>query len=306
MKGRFELLPDFFKLTMVFSFYLTMYLVAALFSAGVCKMIYGVNFFDSGAASLDLSNAVNLSATKLFQLISSLIVFIGTTAVATYFIASKPMQFLGLTISPIAITVLLAMATMVMIIPFINYTFALNSMLNLPDWMNNLEKEANGFTEAFLKMNSPADLIYNLIIIALIPAIGEELLFRGLIQQLLKGMFNNIHLAVLFSAIFFSSMHLQFYGFLPRMILGMVLGYLFVWSGSLWLPIAAHFVNNAATILFSYFAEYLPFNQDTIGVEKSQTFILIASVVLCWLMMWAIEYLYSKKKTDNPDELNVE
>jgi hypothetical protein len=258
-------------------------------------MIYGVNFFDSGAASLDLGNAVNLSATKLFQLISSLIVFIGTTAIATYFIAIKPFQFLGLTKAPIVITVLLAMATMVLITPFINYTFALNSMLNLPDWMSNLEKEANGFTEAFLKMKTPGDLIYNLIIIALIPAIGEELLFRGLIQQLLKGMFNNIHLAVLFSAIFFSSMHLQFYGFLPRMILGMVLGYLFVWSGSLWLPMAAHFANNAATILFSYFAKYLPFNQDTIGVEKSQTFILIASVVLCWLMMWAIEFLYHKK-----------
>ena len=303
MKGRFELLPDFFKLTLVFSFYLTMYLVAALFSAGICKMIYGVNFFDSSAATLDLSNAVNLSATKLFQLISSLIVFIGTTVIATYFIASKPMQFLGLTKLPIALTVLLAIFTMLLITPFVNYTYALNAMLNLPDWMGALEKEANGFTEAFLKMRNPVDLIYNLIIIALIPAIGEELLFRGLIQQLLKGMFNNIHLAVLFSAIFFSSMHLQFYGFLPRMILGMVLGYLFVWSGSLWLPVAAHFVNNAATILFSYFAQYLSFNQDTVGIEKSQSVILIASVVLCWLMMWGIEFLYSAKRIKTPGDV---
>ena len=303
MKGRFELLPDFFKLTLVFSFYLTMYLVAALFSAGICKMIYGVNFFDSSAATLDLNNAINLSATKLFQLISSLIVFIGTTVIATYFIASKPMQFLGLTKSPIALTVLLAIFTMLLITPFVNYTYALNAMLNLPDWMGALEKEANGFTEAFLKMRNPVDLIYNLIIIALIPAIGEELLFRGLIQQLLKGMFNNIHLAVLFSAIFFSSMHLQFYGFLPRMILGMVLGYLFVWSGSLWLPVAAHFVNNAATILFSYFAQYLPFNQDTVGIEKSQSVILIASVVLCWLMMWGIEFLYSAKRIKTPGDV---
>ncbi len=295
MKGRFDLLPDFFKLTLVFSFYLTMYLVSALVSAGVCQLIYGVNFFDSGAQSFDLSNPTNLAAIKLFQLISSLIVFIGTTGIATYFIAKQPLQFLGLTKMPIALTIILAMATMLLITPFINYTFAMNSMLDLPDWMSSLEKEASGFTEAFLKMKGPGDLIYNLLIIALIPAIGEELLFRGLIQQLLKGMFNNVHLAVLFSAIFFSSMHMQFYGFLPRMILGMVLGYMFVWSGSLWLPIIAHFVNNAATILFSYYAENMPFNQDTIGVDKSQTFILIASVTLCWFMMWGIKIMYEKK-----------
>ena len=176
MKGRFDLLPDFFKLTLVFSFYLTMYLVSALVSAGVCQLIYGVNFFDSGAQSFDLSNPTNLAAIKLFQLISSLIVFIGTTGIATYFIAKQPLQFLGLTKMPIALTIILAMATMLLITPFINYTFAMNSMLDLPDWMSSLEKEASGFTEAFLKMKGPGDLIYNLLIIALIPAIGEEVI----------------------------------------------------------------------------------------------------------------------------------
>jgi membrane protease YdiL (CAAX protease family) len=84
--------------------------------------------------------------------------------------------------------------------------------------------------------------------IAVLPAVGEELLFRGVIQKLFSKITRSHHWGIWISAILFSALHLQFYGFIPRLLLGAMFGYLLVWSGSLWLPILAHFINNAAAV----------------------------------------------------------
>ena len=101
-------------------------------------------------------------------------------------------------------------------------------------------------------MDSLLDLGINLILIAIIPAVGEELLFRGYLQESFSKWLQNAHLAIIFSAFLFSAIHLQFHGFFPRFILGILLGYLFFWSGSIMIPIFAHFVNNALVVIFSY------------------------------------------------------
>src|SRR5207344_1198984 len=102
------------------------------------------------------------------------------------------------------------------------------------------------------KGTSVLSLAINLFIIAFLPALGEELFFRGMMQKLFSQLTKNNHLAIIITSIIFSAIHLQFYGFLPRMVLGIFLGYLLVWSGSLWLPILAHFVNNASAVLFTF------------------------------------------------------
>ena len=89
--------------------------------------------------------------------------------------------------------------------------------------------------------------------IALLPAVGEELIFRGIIQRILKNLFRSGHLSVWVTAFVFSAIHFQFYGFLPRFILGLVFGYLFLWSETLWLPVIAHFINNGVLLLLVYF-----------------------------------------------------
>ena len=129
------------------------------------------------------------------------------------------------------------------------------------------EEQAAALTEAFLKMSTPGELIFNLFMIALIPAIGEELLFRGIVQNIFSRWLKNNHAAVWFTAILFSAMHMQFYGFIPRLMLGAMLGYLLVWSGNLWWPIIAHFVNNAAAVIFSYLFQnkFIDLDPDTIG-----------------------------------------
>jgi membrane protease YdiL (CAAX protease family) len=101
-------------------------------------------------------------------------------------------------------------------------------------------------------MNHLGDLLLNLLVIAIVPAIGEELLFRGYLQQSFSNWLSNPHVAIIVTAVLFSAIHLHFQAFLPRFILGVLLGYLFYWSGSLWLPILAHFANNAQAVIISY------------------------------------------------------
>ena len=89
--------------------------------------------------------------------------------------------------------------------------------------------------------------------IALLPALGEELMFRGVLQRLFHDWTKNIHVSIFLAALVFGLFHLQFYGLLPRVFLGMVLGYLFYWTGSLWVPIFVHFMNNASAVIAAYF-----------------------------------------------------
>ena len=101
-------------------------------------------------------------------------------------------------------------------------------------------------------MHTIWDLFYTILVIAVVPAVGEELLFRGYLQKKLSNLLINTDIAILITAFLFSVIHLDFHAIIPRFVLGILLGYLFYWSGSIWLPILAHFVNNAQAVIFSY------------------------------------------------------
>jgi uncharacterized protein len=144
------------------------------------------------------------------------------------------------------------------------------------------EDNATRITEALMNMHSTGELFYNLLIIAVLPALGEEFLFRGILQKLFKEITQNIHVAIIITAVIFSAIHMQFYGFIPRMMLGILFGYLLHWTGSIWVPVFAHFINNGAAVVFAYIAsrQQLPFNQDTIGTTESDLMLLVVSVVI--------------------------
>jgi len=149
---------------------------------------------------------------------------------------------------------LLAIAIILLINPFISFLLEWNMSFQeyFPDWANKLEELAGKLIDSFLEMNSLTGLGFNLLILAILPAIGEELLFRGYLQQKFEKWLGKPQLAIIITAILFSAIHLQFQGFLPRFMLGLVLGYFMYWSGSLWLPIIAHFCNNAMVVIFAY------------------------------------------------------
>lgn len=151
-------------------------------------------------------------------------------------------------------TVLLSVLLILVAMPFTSLTYWINMQIPLPEWAQTIEEDATAMINALLTMDSPMELVLNLLIIALVPAIGEELLFRGIFQKVLSSTLKNEHVAIWITAFLFSMMHMQFEGFIPRFLLGAILGYLFSWSRSLWLPIIAHFFFNGVQVLLKYLA----------------------------------------------------
>ena len=145
------------------------------------------------------------------------------------------------------------------IFPVTSFTGQINSAMHLPAWLSGLEHwmiekedKANGLIDLLIPSNTFLTMMLNLLIIALTPAIAEEFIFRGVLQKIFYGLFRSGHLAIWFAAFLFSALHVQFFGFIPRFILGLVFGYLFFWSGTLWLPVISHFVNNAFPVVLAY------------------------------------------------------
>jgi membrane protease YdiL (CAAX protease family) len=202
-------------------------------------------------------------------------------------------------------TVLFA-TTIVLAVPFINAMAAWNSGISLPGfladiefWVRSKEEVANALIELFLSMNTPGDFVFNLVLIAFIPAISEELFFRGMMQPLVVKSIKNIHLAIWTTAFLFSFLHLQFLGFLPRMVLGAVLGYAAHWSGSLIVPMAGHLANNALALTLSWLAQrnLISPTFDTIGAETDEIQWAIVSTISLFVCMWIIWSAYQKLKT---------
>ncbi len=168
---------------------------------------------------------------------------------------------------------LIVVFVMPMALPVVNLLKAINDTLILPDflsgvelWMQQMESQAAELTEKFLQVSSFSDFLLNLLVLAFVPAVAEEFFFRGILQRIFSDKMNK-HYAVWITAFLFSAIHLQFYGFFPRLLLGAVLGYLYVATGSLWAPIVAHFMNNGLAVISSALEQkgLLSVDVDTIG-----------------------------------------
>jgi membrane protease YdiL (CAAX protease family) len=198
---------------------------------------------------------------------------------------------------------ILVILYMILIIPFINLLGDLNQHLVLPKvfsglemWMKLSEDQATALTQKFLNVHNFSGLLYNLFLIALIPAIGEELYFRGALQGIIKQ-WKGIKVSIWITAIIFSTIHFQFYGFLPRMLMGAFFGYLLFWSENLWLAVVAHFTNNAIAVIFYY----LKFNGfklpdiDSIGTGNTIWIGLVSGTIGMCGFFWLKRRLQLKK-----------
>jgi len=271
----------------------------------LASILYGINPMSNPGILQEVSNPSVVSALKMMQLFSAIGTFILPPFIAAFFFDARPFDYLGLKQAVKPTVYLLVILLMFVTVPFINWMIVVNEGMHLPaafkeveEWMKGSEAQAAEITKVFLNTSSINGLILNLFIIAIIPAIGEELLFRGMIQRLFKELSGNVHVAIILAAVLFSALHLQFYGFFPRFALGVLLGYLYLWSGSLWLPILAHFVNNAAAVMFSWMEarQGLPFNQDTFGTGTGEEMVLATSVFLTWGILFAIYKQFANRE----------
>ncbi len=259
---------------------------------------------------LDSSNTYSdpdvLKVLKVLQIISSIVIFILPVFVFVLMATRKRLAFLQ--VNKIGKFSILFIGGLLMIFgsPLINYLSEINSHMQFPQWMHGVEQwmkdsqtKDDVLTAAFINHQTFYDLIVNLIMIALVAAISEELFFRGVMQKILIKMTKNTHAGIWITGIVFSAIHVQFYGFLPRMLMGVYLGYLLVWSGSLWVTIFAHFINNGAAVVFAYLEERkkIPASIDSIGSNGSEIWYVIGSTAIVILLLFAL-YKLSAKKND--------
>ena len=207
--------------------------------------------------------------------------------------------------------------------PGINMLATWNEGIRLPAFMSEIEQyfqdmeaSARELTEMLAASPTIGTMLLNLVVLAAVPAIGEELSFRGVLLGLIDGdttlgarisPSRRTHIAVWVVGIIFSLIHFQFYGFIPRMLLGVVLGYLLVWTGSLWVPMVAHFTNNALVVLLYFAEEHFAINSESLesfGTGATAwagwLSILLSLLLLLWLVRNAVQKRSSAPHPANP------
>ena len=244
-KGLYKDKSSFNKIIIFLSLVFISVIIHFLIGTGVIYL-----FTDNGLSLIqdqDLSNQESVDYLKLMQLFSGIGLFITPTLLYSY-LTEFDFRFTKISRQDI----ILVIAIMMLITPFIALLLEWNMMIPLPEWLLHFDVNSEAIVFAFLQMSNYWDLFFTLLVVAVIPGIGEELLFRGYLQQKIGVWTGNIHSSIIITAFLFSAIHFHFQGMFPRFVLGMLLGYLFYWSNSLWLPILAHFVNNAQAVIFSY------------------------------------------------------
>jgi len=304
MKGSYQNIHPFSKIAII-ALVAIVSLVVVLIVASVMSIpIFGSGAFMGMMQSVGDVNAENLALLKYLQMAQSIGLFIVPSFILAYLFGNKIVGYLCLSKSPHLISIVLATVIVFSASPLVNLVGQWNSQMTLPAWLSDVEQwmrdsedSAKRITELFVYTDSIGGLLFNIFMIALIPAIGEEFLFRGVLQRVLTDWFKNKHAAIWLTAILFSALHMQFYGFVPRALLGAMFGYLLIWSGNLWLPVIAHFINNAVAVIAYYMYDKgtIAVNPDEIGTDSEYGIAGIFSAVVVVALFYAY-YKYEKRK----------
>jgi len=235
---------------------------------------------------------------QILQVIQSIGLFIAPPFLFAWLVSDSTTGYLKLKKNPNIILLTGAIVLLLFSLPFVNFLGDINSRMEFPrifsgieTWMRTKENTAKEITDAFLSNTTVPHLLFNLFMIALLPALGEELLFRGVLQQIFVKWLKNGHAAIWLAAFLFAALHLQFFGILPRFLLGAFLGYLFYWSGSLWYPITVHFTNNALAVIFYWLINSYKQLQvvEDIGTQKGIQWPVLVSIFFVIAGLWWLQ-----------------
>ena len=247
----------------------------------------------------------DINTLKWIQLLQTISLFLLPSLILAYLCAKAPWNWLQLDNKVNWKLLLWAIGIMLVALPAINLMSHWNQQMVLPtwlsgveEWMKNKEAEAEWLTKQFMSVTTISGLLVNLLLMAVLPALSEEITFRGVLQRLLSPKNSslnsqlstlNSHLSIWLTSIIFSAIHMQFYGFVPRMLMGALFGYMLVWTGSLWVPMLMHFVNNAMAVLLYFIANKANWDMDKIdAIGTGNTLWLgIVSVILTIVGIYA-------------------
>lgn len=239
-----------------------------------------------------LDNRTESELIPAFRLMQVLLAFgmMIIPAVAYLVLTMSQYELRGMFIKPERQAVMLSLVFFLVAFPVVNFLADWNESWRLPgflgEWLVGKESEAGTLTSMLLEMPNAWTLVLNLFIIGVLPAVGEELLFRGIVQRSLTRHINP-HMAIWLAAFFFSAVHFQILGFVPRLLMGVAMGYLFFWSGNLWYPIIAHLTNNSMAVLLAFGTQHGSvdprLNDAGIGNASMAAFSLAFCLMLLYL-----------------------
>jgi membrane protease YdiL (CAAX protease family) len=255
--------------------------------------------FQSAMATITTENTPERrNLLRGVNLLNHLFTFTGASMAAAILVFRRDwLKWLALVRIPGALKLAAASVFMLLALPWVQLTYWINRQVKLPDWMAKQESQTGEVIQAILVMESPFELVFTLVVIALLPSIGEELLFRGLIQQQLQRWWQRPVVSIWVTAALFSMIHFQFAGFLPRMLLGAGLGYLLWWTGSLWAPIIGHFTINAIQVVVQY---ALKLDLEKAGEQQNVNELFLPCLITLPFLFALVRFLRPKPSETAP------
>lgn len=275
----------------------------ALFFTGIFSLLamvviqfgWGIPVFSDPTAMSDLNNPAILNPMKFLQAMYSIGLFIVPCFVFLKLAQENSFEFLKMKATPAIVSLLVVFGIMLVVQPLVELTGKWNAAFPFPeafgiaDWIKQAEEQGAVVTKAFLKADSVYVFLLNVFIMAFLPALGEEIFFRGMIQQYITKAVKNVYIAIVITAIIFSAFHFQFMGFLPRMLLGIILGCIFVWSGTIWLSVFAHFLNNGAAVTLDYLNQRNVISEEQLeSVASDNVLVVVLSLGLLAGLMFVL------------------
>lgn len=229
------------------------------------------------------------------------------------FSTDHPWRFLGIIESVTIRPFLGVLIVYVLALPAMNQLIEWNQSIHLPEWasgmesmLRDLEEEANDATGKMLQIDTPWELISTIFVVGIVTGFSEELFFRGTLQKIFMQSKILPWCAIWATAFIFSAMHFQFFGFIPRLIMGAFFGYVFMWSGSLWPAVFAHALNNSLVVVSAYISGGdLGSGIDSFGVSAIDEFPVTAlfSILATGLFLWKFRNYFFKTISVNGKEI---
>lgn len=252
----------------------------------------------------------SLNFIRVMQVFQSVFIFLVPALLCAYLFNEDGWQYLKIKKAVNLKVLIYSIILIVAIQPLISFTGYYNKMMTLPESLSELEQSmqamensAAALLERLMADHSPDVVIANFIVIAVAAGITEEFFFRGSLQQLVKKICHNRHVTVWITAFIFSFIHFQFYGFVPRMLLGALLGYIFLWSGNLWIPVIVHTLNNALSVALYYKFHSTPVYDRLESFGTGDTvWATVASIAVTGVILSLLSREYQR---NNPEEFTI-
>ena len=288
--------PAWVQLLIFFGLAAASFMFLSLIGIVILSGITGIKITEMGnTANWDFSKPGMITFIRGMLLIQFISLFLIPSFLFALFSDPRPAKWLGLKNSK-SIYFILGVAALFLAFPLVELTGVFNQdfipeTTKLGKWMKKSEEEAARQLVFLLQRNTVEDLLKNLLFIAVFAGFGEELFFRGVLQRIFIKLFKSPWAGIIVTAVFFSAIHMQFYGFIPRFILGLLLGLVYWYSGSLWPGIFAHFIYDAFFVLLVYLNPSMATQEGPVLKSGNQVIMGLVSA----LLLVAVVYLMKKK-----------